>query len=564
MTITTSCYCKVKHLPCFIMLFYSLFIAGKAQAQPDLSLTPVITTGLSSPIQFVHAGDGRNRAFIVQQGGTIRAYDDNFNFLSVFLTVSNVNFSGERGLLSMAFHPDYINNGLLYVYYVNPGGNLELARYHVSVDPNIADASSKVILITIPHPTNTNHNGGELHFGNDGYLYLSTGDGGGAGDVPNNAQSTTILLGKMLRFDVNTSSTSPYYTIPAGNPFGNEIFDLGLRNPFRWSFDRQTNDMWIGDVGQDSYEEINFRAAGSTAGVNYGWHCYEGNNTYNTTGCGPISDYVFPVYTYPTQNPSAAVTGGIVYRGAAYPLLQGYNVSADFFSGIFYKTVSNGAGGWITTTQTLSPTGIVDFGETENGEAYAVSLTSNSVYQVAAAAALPVKLVSFTSIATNENVQLNWKTASEQNTRQFEIEYSMNGIVFTTPGAVPAKNAAAGATYTFLHTVHYNGTLFYRLKIVDLDGSHVYSDIIRATLSDKAKNIIYPSVIKDGYVNLNMGNLSYSSIELISMNGIQVFKRNITGQSGNIKIAINHLAAGIYMARLYTRSGSRDQKIIIQ
>jgi glucose/arabinose dehydrogenase len=235
------------------MLFSFLFLNPVA-AQPALSLTPVITTGLSSPIQFVHAGDGSNRIFIVQQGATIKVYDASFNYLSDFLTVSNVTVGGERGLLSMAFHPAYASNGFSYVYYTNTAGDLELARYHVSSDANVADAASKVVLITIPHPTNSNHNGGELHFGADGYLYLSTGDGGGGGDVPNNAQNTAVLLGKMLRFNVNTSNVSPYYTIPAGNPFGNEIYDLGLRNPFRWSFDRLTKDMWIGDVGQDSFE----------------------------------------------------------------------------------------------------------------------------------------------------------------------------------------------------------------------------------------------------------------------------------------------------------------------
>ena len=549
---------------CLIIFFSFIIFTNKLAAQPVLTLTPVITTGLSSPIQFVNAADGSNRVFIVQQGATIRAYDAAFNFLSVFLTVSNVNIGGERGLLSMVFHPDYKNNGLFYVYYTNTTGDLELARYHVSSDPDIADAATKVILITIPHPTNSNHNGGELHFGNDGYLYLSTGDGGGGGDVPNNAQNTSVLLGKMLRFNVNTSATAPYYTIPAGNPFSNEIFDLGLRNPFRWSFDRLTNDMWIGDVGQDSWEEINYRPAASTSGVNYGWHCYEGNATYNTTGCGPSTNYVFPVYTYPTQNPSAAVTGGIVYRGAAYPMLQGYNISADFYSGIFYQTVSDGAGGWITSTQILAPTGIADFGETEDGEAYVVSLTANSVSRLSASTPLPVTLVAFNGTPNNEGVKLNWQTAMEENIRQFEVEYSVDGTSFIHLGNVPANNTATGSAYNFLHSIMYDGAIFYRLKIADIDGSFNYSGIVRVVLNDNVKTMVTPSVISNGVININLFNQKYKSLQLISMNGTLVLKKDVTGQSGNIKVPLSKVAAGIYMVRLIGNSKTISQKIFIQ
>ena len=549
----------------YLIIFFLLIIfTNKSAAQPVIALTPVITTGLSLPIQFVNAADGSNRIFIVQQGATIRAYDAAFNFLSVFLTVSNVNVGGERGLLSMVFHPDYTNNGLLYVYYTNTAGDLELARYHVSSDPNIADAATKVVLITIPHPTNSNHNGGELHFGNDGYLYLSTGDGGGAGDVPNNAQNTSVLLGKILRFNVNASAVAPYYTIPAGNPYSNEIYDLGLRNPFRWSFDRLTNDMWIGDVGQDAYEEINYRAAGSRGGVNYGWRCYEGNTAYNLTGCGLSSNYIFPVYTYPTQNPAASVIGGIVYRGSTYPILQGYNISADFFSGTLYKTVSDGSGGWITSTQMLSTTGIADFGETENGEAYAVSLTGNSVYRISASSPLPVTLITFNANSNNSGVKLNWQTALEENIRQFEIEYSIDGTSFIYLGNVPAKNAATGSVYSFLHATVFDGAILYRLKITDNDGSFKYSDIVRVVLNDDVKNMITPSVISNGVMNVNLSNRKYKSLQLISMNGMMVLKKDIAAQSGNIKVPVSNLAAGIYMVRLIGSSTTISQKIFIQ
>lgn len=366
-------------LSSFWIVFFSL-VSTSAFAQPNIALNPVLTSGLSAPMQLVHAGDGSKRIFIVQKAGTIRVYDSSFQFLATLLTVPNITSSGERGLLSMAFHPNYKSNGFFYVYYTNAAGDLEVSRYRISAnDANVADPNSKVILITIPHPNFSNHNGGELHFGKDGFLYLSTGDGGSGGDPNGNAQRTTSLLGKILRFNVNTSLTPPYYSIPAGNPFGNEVFALGLRNPYRWSFDRQTDDMWIGDVGQDSFEEINFRAANALSGTNYGWRCYEGNATYNTNGCAGASTYVFPAHAYVSQNPSASITGGVVYRGTDYPSLQGCYVAADFFSGIFYKIIPNGANAWTVSTQTLSPTGIVDFGETEDGEVYVVSNTRNSV-----------------------------------------------------------------------------------------------------------------------------------------------------------------------------------------
>lgn len=344
-------------------------------------------------MQLVNAGDGTNRLFIVQKGGTVLVYNDAYQFLDTFCVVANISSSGERGLLSLAFHPDYVHNGLFYVYYNTTIGSLELARFKVSANnANKADTSTKVILKTIPHPGNSNHNGGELHFGHDGYLYLSTGDGGGAGDVPNNAQNLNVLLGKMLRFNVDTSA-APYYTIPPGNPFGNEIYAYGFRNPFRWSFDRQTHDMWIGDVGQDSYEEINFRPADSIRGSNFGWRCYEGFVNFNTnnpnTCTGNPGNYVFPAYAYSTQNPAAAITGGTVYRGFTYPDLKGYYIGADFYSGIFYKIKFDSTTHlWVTALQTLAPTGLSDFGESEDGELYAVSLTANNVSLITASGAV--------------------------------------------------------------------------------------------------------------------------------------------------------------------------------
>lgn len=366
-----------------IFTFLWLLIAGseKIAAQPNLSLTSVIS-GLSAPVQVTHAGDGSNRLFVVEKAGNIKVYSPGFASLGTFLTVTGLSTSGEQGLLSLAFHPEYYLNGLFYVYYVNASGNLELARFNVSAgNANQADAASKKIVLTINHPTNTNHNGGEMHFGSDGFLYLSTGDGGGSGDPNNNSQNTSLLLGKLLRLQVNTSATAPYYSIPAGNPFGNEVFAYGLRNPFRWSFDRYNQDIWIGDVGQDAFEEIDRIPLNSGSGANFGWKCYEGHQVFSS--CSGIN-YIFPVHAYVTQNPAASVVGGTVYRGYIYQNMRGYYIAADYFSGVFYKIIFNtNTSSWNTTTQTIStPLQVSDFGENEAGELFVCVNGGGSVYRL--------------------------------------------------------------------------------------------------------------------------------------------------------------------------------------
>jgi glucose/arabinose dehydrogenase len=367
----------------FLLLCLSIITAkGYAQA-PTISFDTVIT-GLTQPMQVVNAGDGTGRIFIVQKGGAVRVYSKDYSFRRVFLTVTGISTIGEQGLLSIAFHPNYESNGLLYAYYANAGGDLELARYKVSANPDSADAGSRVILKTIPHPTNTNHNGGELHFGPEGHLYLSTGDGGGGGDVPNNAQNTSVLLGKILRFAVDTTNISPYYAVPADNPFGNEVFAYGLRNPFRWSFDRLNYDMWIGDVGQDRFEEVDHRRYDSALGTNYGWRCYEGTAPYNFSQCSQDSPFTPPVYTYPLPAVgSASITGGTVYRGELYPALYGYYLATDYTSGRFYKIkYDSAANSYDTSTQVTAPGGIVDFGETEEGELYAANLNNGRLLRI--------------------------------------------------------------------------------------------------------------------------------------------------------------------------------------
>jgi glucose/arabinose dehydrogenase len=562
-----------------IFLFPLFFYTIQLIAQPVLSLAPVIS-GLNAPMQLVNAGDGTNRIFIVHRDGAITVYDESYHSLGTFLTVSEISIDGEGGLLSMAFPPDYENTdptigGFFYVYYTNSDGDLEIARYHVSGgNPDEANPE-KTVVLNIPHPSSPYHNGGTIHFGSDGYLYLATGDGGD-GAIPSNAQDGTSLLGKMLRIDVNTSLVSPFYSVPTDdNPYINdptildEIWAFGLRNPFRWSFDRLTNDIWIADVGEGSWEEINFRTANSTGGINYGWRCYEGNAEGNLTGCGPAAGYIFPVFVY--ENPAsgpAAVTGGTVYRGTTVPTnasLYGYYLAADFYSGDIYKIIPNGAGGWSTFIQDAVQTGIVNFGETENGEVYAVSLTDGTVFSITtvSAAPLPVTLIEFNASPGNGVVHLDWKTSSEENLQQFEIEYSIDGNSFIGAGIIPASNAAGGSEYTFSHEPSSSGRVFYRLKMTDFDGQFKYSDILTINVNRTNKSFVQPSVITSNMINVFLNN-SFNTLELINMNGAMLLKQNIKGRIGKIDIPVPFVTTGTYIVQLRNNETTLRQLILIR
>lgn len=366
----------------FASFAFTCALAITVCAQPVLQLQSY-ATGFTRPVDIASAGD--ERLFIVEQRGIIHILNAQGQRLPTpFLNIqSRVNSSGnERGLLGLVFHPNYAQNGFFYVNYTNAQGHTRVSRFRVSdTDPNIADPNSELILIAVNQPF-SNHNGGDLNFGPDGYLYIGLGDGGSGGDPQNHSQNRQSLLGKMLRIDVNSGNP---YSIPPSNPFVNdpstlnEIWALGLRNPWRFSFDRLTGDMWIGDVGQNAWEEIDFQPASSTGGENYGWRCYEGNVPFNTNGCQPASAYVFPVHVYATGSASGcSVTGGFVYRGSEFPDLQGHYLFADYCSGRIWSLQPNDAGGW-THRQLLqgTPNSYVSFGENPSGELFLATLGGN-------------------------------------------------------------------------------------------------------------------------------------------------------------------------------------------
>lgn len=348
----------------FLLLSFGLF------AQPKIQLD-VFATGFVKPVDIAHAGD--NRLFILEQDGAIWILDSNgVKLTTPFLNINpRVRSTGnEQGLLGLAFHPDYAQNGYFYVYYTREtDGDTRVSRFSRSAsDPNVANPDSELILLVQDQPY-SNHNGGCIKFGPDGYLYIGLGDGGSGGDPQNYGQNTNTFLGKMLRIDVDNTAPGLNYAIPVDNPFVNvpaykpEIWSLGLRNPWRFSFDRLTGDMWIGDVGQNTREEVDFEPAG-LGGRNYGWRCYEGNVTHNTSGCEPVSEYVFPVFDYDNNSLGCSITGGMIYRGSKYSDLYGQYLFSDYCSGRWWATKQNDDGTF--TTQQLA--NLTDYQYTAYGE----------------------------------------------------------------------------------------------------------------------------------------------------------------------------------------------------
>jgi uncharacterized repeat protein (TIGR01451 family) len=366
-----------------------------------------IAVGLTSPVSMANAGDSSGRLFIVEQPGVIRIHDGTQVLPTPYLDITGlVSGGGERGLLGLAFHPDYPATPYFYVNYTcapatlacATEGDTVIARFQVSADPDVADPSSEVVILTVAQPED-NHNGGQLNFGpTDNYLYIALGDGGGAGDDHGpigNGQDVTVLLGKMLRIDIDNVQPPLNYAIPPDNPFVNsppareEIWAYGLRNPWRFSFDRVTADMFIGDVGQACYEEVDFQPAASTGGENYGWRVMEGNHCFDFsnfgncafTGCN-TAGLTLPILEY-SGPADCSVISGYRYRGAAIPSLVGTYVHGDFCAGEIRGGVESG-GTW-TSTVLLSPGpgfAISTFGEDEAGELYVSDYNAGVVYRI--------------------------------------------------------------------------------------------------------------------------------------------------------------------------------------
>ncbi|MFA5515476.1 MAG: PQQ-dependent sugar dehydrogenase [Desulfuromonadales bacterium] len=364
--------------------------AGWTHAQesgwPALKLEQV-AAGLADPTAIVHAGDGSGRLFILEQPGRIRILRQGELLGAPFLDIADrLVAGGEQGLLGLAFPHGFSEKKYFYVNYTRkPDGATVVSRFRLSADADRADSRSEEVLLTVPQPYG-NHNGGQIAFGPDGFLYIGLGDGGGAGDPQENGQDPQTLLGALLRLDVEAGGPSGY-AIPPGNPYAgtatgrDEIWAIGLRNPWRFSFDRRTGDLYIADVGQRQWEEIDFQPAASAGGENYGWDILEGLQCYEPArNCKPPNAYTAPVASY-DHDLGCSVTGGYVYRGPGNPGMQGLYFFSDYCSGRIWG-LRQGAEGWESRVLADTAHAVSTFGEDEAGRLYLADHDGGGIYRI--------------------------------------------------------------------------------------------------------------------------------------------------------------------------------------
>ena len=464
----------MRHLLSTILPWSLLLFGVATSATADVTLLP-LASGFSSPVDIANAGDNSGRLFIAEQPGNIRIIQNGTLLATPFLNIQTVVESGgERGLLGLAFHPQYASNGQFFVYFTaKPAagtgiqtGDIVIARFQrLATDANVADPASRVNILTIPHSKGTqsfaNHNGGSLRFGPDGFLYAGVGDGGSGGDPFGSGQDRSVLLGKIVRINV---TNVPTYTIPASNPFIGivnvrpEIWAYGVRNPWRISFDRQTGDFYVADVGQDQHEEVNRQLASFVGGANYGWRIFEGLSCYNSPASPPNcttppNDYVPPIFDYP-HSLGVSITGGYVYRGSSTPDLAGKYIFGDFsFSKLWFSPGDLGAS--FTQLTNLSQQ-VSTFGEGENGELYLANYSTGTILGFSSStdttpdafAFFAARGVAANSVIVSNTVKVTGISANAA-ISVANGEYSIGcTATFTTVAATIANNATVCVRHT--------------------------------------------------------------------------------------------------------------------
>lgn len=482
----------------------------------------------SSALALQNSGDGSNRLFAVERSGRIKVFQNEttVNSVKMFLDISDrVTAGGETGLLGLAFHPNYETNGYLYVNYTAPNPlRTVISRFQVSAtNPDSADMNTELILLEYNQPY-SNHNGGCVTFGPDGYLYIASGDGGSSGDPQNNAQNITNLLGKIIRIDVNSPQAPLNYGIPAGNPFVDstninvrkEIYAWGLRNTWRFSFDSVTGWLWAGDVGQGDWEEVDIIQNGK----NYGWRCYEGNHPYNVSGCN--GTYENPIWEY-SHSLGFSITGGYVYRGQNVPELIGKYICGDYVSARVWAIDYDGVNPATSTQITTAPGSITSFGVDEYNEMYLVSF-NGKIYKFTPTVQIqaPTQL---TGIATQtlgippvNLVELTWADNSDDE-NGFIIERKSGTLNFTTIDSVDS-NITNYIDEVVIDTTSYN----YRVRSYRNNIFSAYSNEIEVT------TLLRPI---DSPIGLNASTLDSASIQLNWLNpsnsfGIIMIERKIS------------------------------------
>jgi glucose/arabinose dehydrogenase len=403
----------------------SIIFSSRTAIKAQLQFTPLIQN-LKLPVNIKNAGDGSGRLFIIEQYGLVRIYKNDSLLSKPFLDIRHlIDTSEYEGIWSIAFPRDYKTNRRFFLYYVDTNGYATLARFRTSNNPDSAIANSGVVLFSLP-PTGTDDpHLGEMHFGKDGYLYIAINDGSIYNNNTRYAQDGNLFYGKMLRLNINVVG-APYYKVPPDNPFitdpniRDEIWATGLRNAWRWSFDKKTGNLWIGEVGNSRWEEIDVRTPKQPFGANFGWPCYEGPSAFLTDSCRRKSFYVSPVYVYGHKrgNSGEVLTGGYVYRGLAYPSLYGWYICIDYTTGTVRMLKPKiGGGGLDSLIQDSLPTGIASFGEGENGELYAAGLWNGTVYHIEASGFEPLAAPQSSQMVLSNNEKTGiYPTAVNNNT----------------------------------------------------------------------------------------------------------------------------------------------------
>lgn len=516
----------------------SLVLSSLSAQSPVRIQLQQVATGLTRITDIVHADD--DRLFAVLQGGAIRIVQPDGSVLPTpFLDItSRVNSTGnEQGLLGLTFDPAHASNGFFYVYYINGSGNgtSRISRFSVSADPNVADPSSETILYTRAQPY-SNHNGGDMEFGPDGYLYIGFGDGGNAGDPQDNAQNMTVALGKMIRIDVHGDSP---YSIPADNPFVNsgdtlpEIWASGLRNPWRFGFDALTGDLWIGDVGQNAREEVDFWPAGNNSGPDFGWRCREGELAYNTTGCPPASAFVEPVQVHTNgTNQWCSVIGGRVYRGDAFYRLQGRYLYTDYCLGRFFSLAPNEFGGWASEEVLSNGTfGISCIGENKAKEMFCGNSNNGTLYRIVDVCpqSRPVITVNGNTLTASDALGYTWL---------------LNGVPI--PGeASQSLVVTQNGTYAVVADNGTNCKLLSDTIIMNTTG-----------LSDRSEGTIRVHPVPASDILVLEGLPSTPAVvTLLDLSGRTVFSHEVKVLDGTASVNLRDLPVGNYVLRVSTTNG---------